>query len=121
MRDTDAARQLLAAFEALEQLLAAYRIGGSLRTPGKAIDTISRVKGNLAEIREALAADDSPRVTREQVAEAIDAPIHRWSVHVNERGQVVEGPQPQLAGDVADAVMALLDQPADGHTETDGG
>lgn len=50
MNHTGALRKLLAAFDAHETMLIAYRTGG--HTPGKAIDTIARVKTVLPQIRE---------------------------------------------------------------------
>jgi hypothetical protein len=51
-----AAQALLDAFEAHEKLLVAYRYRVGGRTPGKAIDTLTKVKAQLPEIRSALAA-----------------------------------------------------------------
>lgn len=57
MNETGAIRKLIAAFDAHEALLVAYRTGG--RPPGKAIDTLTRVKTLMPQIR-ALADSTTP-------------------------------------------------------------
>lgn len=59
MNEIGAIRKLLAAFDAHEAMLAAYRTG-SRRTPAKAIDTIIRVKTLLPQIRALAAPTGNP-------------------------------------------------------------